>query len=390
MPLDVGDVCVVGAAEGGGYWSREPVSATMAPTQFFPYGIAVQEQPMRILSRSRDGKRRVCSSSSPDCQLLVCLDAQEAWLVQKNVLPYGVSSLIITDHTPTELQSVVLTTPGLEDIFLDVPAEEHVTLAVPPDSLLFETPGGLVGLCRFDDPLKIQWLPSGGVEAQAFGCYIKRHAQMRISEVTGVFETCPYPIHMPPADFVLAFRTDPLVFPSVFATIKLNGRPSFSLDKGPRVVRSPSLTEEEEMEVSAAPLAPRAAPSLMRAAAGRASLLSSSSSKSCTSISPSISGASICRPRPSSCRPISAGALFESGTVCSLRDDRPALQEPLRQAHGAQRHCVPAAALAAFLQGPGSLLLWPPTCLQAHAAAACRVQAQVGSEARAAAAGHGG
>ena len=46
----------------------------------------------------------------------------------------------------------------------------------------------------------------------------------------------------------MAFHRDSLGFPTVASTVKIHGRPSFSVDKGPRIARSPPLSEEEETE----------------------------------------------------------------------------------------------------------------------------------------------
>ena len=156
--------------------------------------------------------------------------------------PLQVVRLVVTDEAPVHILALAISQPTMEIMFDSGPLEQQFVFVVPPSTVLIETCEGTVGTYSMTQD-GLVW--PGGLEMQALACYIQQHAQRRQHDLAAAFEQ--YAVLMEPADFVLAFYADPVTFPSVVSTVKLNGRPSFSADKGPRLARSPSLTEEEEL-----------------------------------------------------------------------------------------------------------------------------------------------
>ena len=233
-----------------GYWVDELAMEGMCPCPFFHTQRDGLPVAMRILARSRDGHHVAASGIGGQDDVQVwSRDQQDDWSLSCSipVHPDFIQGIIITDASQVTIEALTITSPGPHDLWLDGPLEERIQFAVPPRLVLVQLPE-MLGILSLRRP-EARWLPVETVEAQALGCYIKRHAHERRLELATAFAAQCH-LTMDPADFTLTFHADPLTFPSILSTIKFNGRPSFCADKGPRVIRSPPLTEEEELEVS--------------------------------------------------------------------------------------------------------------------------------------------
>jgi hypothetical protein len=258
--VEVTSINVLQRVEGKkrGYWEEELATAGMCPCPFFHTQHDGLPVAMRVLARSRDGHHLVAcgleaSSSSSSAQVWSRDSRWQKWALAFPLpLPADtIQGVIITEAAPLHIEALTLSKPGPHDLWLDGPVEDRVQFELPPRQVLVQAAEALCILSIRRRGEEVRWLQSEAVEAQALGCYIKRHAQERSQELDAAFAQYKGTSKtMDPSDFTLTFHADPLVFPSIISTIKFNGRPAFCSDKGPRVIRSPPLTEEEELEVN--------------------------------------------------------------------------------------------------------------------------------------------
>ena len=227
--------------EINGYWEQELAMEHMTPTSYHKSLLVEENAPLKVLSRSRGGRLLVCASQTR-LYVFSLDDAKWDLVCQLPMPPLQVVRLVVTDEAPVHILALAISQPTMEIMFDSGPLEQQFVFVVPPSTVLIETCEGTVGTYSMTQD-GLVW--PGGLEMQALACYIQQHAQRRQHDLAAAFEQ--YAVLMEPADFVLAFYADPVTFPSVVSTVKLNGRPSFSADKGPRLARSPSLTEEEEL-----------------------------------------------------------------------------------------------------------------------------------------------
>ena len=110
--------------------------------------------------------------------------------------------------------------------------------------MIVQTKDGSIGTMMVSEAFR--WLSPKAMETQALGCYIRKHQQIRMRDLSLAFQQ--HAIPMEPQDFVLTFYTeDALGFPTAASTIRMHGRPSFSIEKAPRIPKSPPLLEDEEV-----------------------------------------------------------------------------------------------------------------------------------------------
>jgi hypothetical protein len=231
--------------EEPGYWEEDLRNACMSPSRYYS---KADGDLMLILARSRDG------------QHLVVRDEQcNAYLVgirQGTPEPLPIAAdhakpIIITDALPVEVEALTISTPGVDELLFEEPAQQRVTFWLPAHCVMYENGEGAVVLYRMEQGTT-EVLAPRTVKAQAASSYIQRHSLGRSAELTAAFALCPHPISTQPADFVPIFRSDPLLFPSIFSAVnKKVGRPAYSTDKNPRSQRSPPLLPDEEIEVYA-------------------------------------------------------------------------------------------------------------------------------------------
>ena len=234
--------------QGPCYWEEELQSIqAMKPVSFFsalPSLSLKTHDVMKILSRSRNGKRIVCSTQA---QVFVFEQEDGRWelcLKCQSFSAEHISRLILTDAEPVALNVWAISSPSNDDLHFEEPAEQSFHFEVPPNALLVEMASTLhVGLLHLDGIKEeaVEWHTASSLSGQAFSSYIHTHILARTQALTASASVT--------SDFVMIKRIDQLSLPSVTSCIKMNGRPSFSLDKGPRTARVPPLSEEDENQV---------------------------------------------------------------------------------------------------------------------------------------------
>ena len=121
-----------------------------------------------------------------------------------------------------------------------------------------------------DEGIKMKTMETillNGIEAKAVNSFIQTYSTERRQALANAFwkfqevTNCPNQMEYccdsfnAYGDFTLAYTSSGCTsnsqkFPSLFTLTKNIGRPSFSADKGPRLNKSPSLSDDEEMEVN--------------------------------------------------------------------------------------------------------------------------------------------
>ena len=271
------------------YWDTELASAAAhaKPSNTFYYRC----EQMKVLARSRDGQFVACASfeeenHSSKNKLFVLQKKkmkkseeeedgereEEEWTVIREVVlrTHALEdSVIITDPGQSvTIQANLQKEEEEEDVeeegllFLEKAtckkksSNKLVAVQVPPATVIMQMHGCCVWCVTLkkeaEDTEKpnhnIEDMILGGAKAKALGCYIQKHTKRRRKELTNAFERFALSDEEP-VDFMLNACSDPRQFPSLFSVVKKTGRPSFSVDKGPRVGRSPPLNEDEEIEV---------------------------------------------------------------------------------------------------------------------------------------------
>ena len=240
-----------------GYWERELALERMTPTSSY-LCFSIQQTPLKILSRSRDGRLFVCACSqnlhvfkagSSSSTSIPNLHHWSLFLGPISVDPQIVKNIIITDAMPMTITAHAISDPKMEDLLLNGPEEKSFPFHLPANTLLFETLDGMMGMVHMEGGPhnRLQFLVQGEMGTDAFRFYLHKHAQTRHYEISHAFEQ--HSVLMEPVDFIASFHGDVIAFPTVSSTVKRHGRPAFSVDKGPRTTRSPPLAEEDELQV---------------------------------------------------------------------------------------------------------------------------------------------
>jgi hypothetical protein len=143
-----------------------------------------------------------------------------------------------------------------------LPTNVIVAISIPPATLLLITAQDQVACMTLGPPLSAaegSVVTLNGIEGQALAAFITRQRTERQHDIQqALLNVIAVPsASAAPFDFTLTSHTvvapcQQVVlqrFPSLLSLSKNIGRPSFSADKGPRLGKSPSLTDEEELEV---------------------------------------------------------------------------------------------------------------------------------------------
>ena len=246
------------------YWETELSDSSAKPSKTFYF----KSEQMKVLARSRDGQFVACTTSEEEGAIpkLLVLRYKRISIQQQKAEPQEedewsvVREMMLRTACPT--QSCIIITDSERRVTLEASLQEEdgllffetskrqLVIQVPPATVMMRMQG-CVWCVALQKPEEEE-IVLGGVRAQALGSFMERHVKERRRELTEAF--CRLACSEgEPEDFMLsseAYDVDPVQFPSLLTVVKTTVRPSFSLDKGPRVGRSPPLSEEEETEVS--------------------------------------------------------------------------------------------------------------------------------------------
>ena len=224
-----------------GYWESEIIPQTK-PTWTY-LALSVQQESMDIMCRSRKGDYMVCCSKDA---IYVMKQSEKWWGFVGEKISYVKNEMGDTDVlNPMFVKNSMVTDKDVGAQFYRLTDDSTSSfIEIEPNTVLLdlEIPGypRVVLIQIFENKTSLFWMTEE--ETLTYKSLIAVHSKVRTSEIQQHFFNASMLVENN-KDFITVY-TDA---PSITSQVKTQGRAPYSIDKGPRAVRSATLKQDDEV-----------------------------------------------------------------------------------------------------------------------------------------------